>query len=213
MLITTFYSCFTSNTCYNYYSFEFPMTISPSQDTFHIGDTIWCEMNLPNEILDKNSGEYIDFTDYELFYTLSMDRVDTNTLLHTPILDFDLYAETGRIDQDVNTFVYTYTYFKTINEKTFKIGLIPKQKGTFCLGYSLASYFSRIEADDTKRLEITDTKCREEMTTESGIRINNGNINYYLIDGVCQWTPDSLQICYGSYDKMAAKGAFAFVVN
>ena len=81
------------------------------------------------------------------------------------------------------------------------------------MGISLATSFYDIEIDDNKQgLEITDTRCKEYMWLESNALINNGDDNYYLVDGVCQWTTDSLEICYKSQAKHA-RGGFAFVVE
>jgi hypothetical protein len=207
----SFISCLEFGSCHNYYSFEFPATVT-AQDTFQLGDTIWCEMNLPNELLDRNSGTYIDFTDFELFYFVSISKVDTN-FVYDAMHQFDIYSKKGRIEQQINNFTYTYVYFDTLNNKTFKFGLIPEEKGVYDMGISLASYFAKLETDDNREwLQITDSKCREHMYFESNVFINNGNDNYYIVDGICQWTFDSIQTCYESYEKHS-KGGFAFVVK
>ncbi|WMX17031.1 hypothetical protein [Aureispira sp. CCB-E] len=204
-------SCLTSNPCLKYYSFEFPVKVT-AQDTFSVGDTIWYEMDLSNQLLDKNSGSYIDFTDYELYFSLNFSKVDTGMVYGATLL-FDLYAEVGEIKQNVNGFAYTYIHFDDVNNKKFRIGVIPKHKGVFSSSISLPSYLCNKEVSDTERLNIGSENCIEYMCDESGAKINNGNINYYLVDGVCQWTTDSLEICYGTYDESASKGGFAFVVN
>ncbi|BDS13572.1 hypothetical protein [Aureispira anguillae] len=191
------------------YGFEFPLSITP-KDVFSVGDTIWYEMDLPNQLLDKNSGDYFDFTDYELFFDLSTSKIDTDFVYGATHL-FDIYAEVGKVTQEVNSFIYTHFHFKSINEKKFRIGLVPKKKGCYGTSIHLADIF--LNKQENKDLNIGDTECWEYLWPDTYAFTNDGQCNHYLVDGICQYSPyDSLLICSGDSVHFT-KGAYAFCVK
>jgi hypothetical protein len=191
------------------YSFDFPLSIT-LQDTFSVGDTIWYEIDLPNQLLDKNSGEEIDFTDYELYFDLSLGRSDTNFVYGASHL-FDLYMEVGRVESQFGDIVL---HFKSTNEKTFKLGVIPLRSGVHYSGVYLANDFFRIEDDNIGNgLEITNGMCREYMLAGSSCYTNNGYNNYHMLVDSCQYSPyDSLLVCVDDSIKFA-RGGYAFHVK
>ncbi|BDS13569.1 hypothetical protein [Aureispira anguillae] len=202
-------ACGSKNRCYINYGFKFPLSVTP-KDVFSIGDTIWYEMNLSNQLLDENTGNYIDLTDYELFFDLTIGKVDTDFIYSANHL-FDIHSQIGKISKKVNHFHYTYLHFSSINEKHFKIGLIPTQKGCYETEVSLADIF--IEKEENDELNITETECWEKLWPDTYAFTNNGQCNHYLVDGICQYSPyDSTLAC--SVDSVHyTKGAYAFCVK
>ncbi|BDS09511.1 hypothetical protein [Aureispira anguillae] len=195
--------------CYVEYGFKFPLSVTPN-DVFSVGDTIWYEMDLPNQLLDKNSGNYFDFTNYELFFDLTTSKIDTDFVYNTDHL-FDVYAEIGRVETEVNYFAYTYFHFKSINEKKFKIGLIPKKKGCYNTSIRLADAF--YDKEENNDLDITATNCWEYLRPDTDAYTNDGQSNHYLVDGVCLYSPyDSLLICHVDSVKHT-RGSYAFCVK
>ncbi|BDS14127.1 hypothetical protein [Aureispira anguillae] len=192
------------------YGFEFPLSITP-KDVFSIDDTIWYEIDLPNQLLDKNSGNYFDFTNYELFFNLSTSKIDTDFVYNTTHL-FDIHAEIGKVTTEVNGFVYTHFHFKSINEKKFKIGLIPKKKGCYNTSIRLADVF--IDKEKNKDLNIGNTDCWEYLWPDTYAYTNNGQSNHYLVDGLCQYTSSSDRRLICSEDSVFhTKGGYAFCVK
>ncbi|BDS09513.1 hypothetical protein [Aureispira anguillae] len=191
------------------YGFEFPLSVTP-KDVFSVGDTIWYEMDLPNQLLDRNSGNYFDFTDYELFFNLSTSKIDTN-FVYNATHQFNIHPEIGKVTTEVNGFVYTHFHCKSINEKRFKIGLIPKKKGCYSTSIRLADVF--MDKQGKNSLNIGNTECWEYLWPDTYAFTNNGQCNHYLIDGVCQYSPyDSLLSC--TVDSVHyTKGAYAFLVK
>lgn len=59
--------------CHKSYAFEFPIQVTPAQKTFYIGDTIWVEGDIPNNIFDNISKKYIDITNFELQFSFSVE--------------------------------------------------------------------------------------------------------------------------------------------
>ena len=193
------------------YSFTFPVSVT-AQDTFSLGDTIWYELDIPNEILDNKTGESIDFTDFELYFNFAVSRLDTNLYISVPHW-FDYYIKEGEMSQGVSgPFLITFFKTKTVQEKKFKIGVIPKHTGTFLSQTTLPSKYLSIERDRYEILQITNTECYEYMYHESRISINNDSSNYHHVNDLCLLsTYDSLESCY-TYNRISY-GGFAFHVK
>ena len=204
-------TCAKEERCFHEYSFTFPVSVTV-QDTFSLGDTIWYELDIPNEILDNKNGESIDFTDFELYFELDISRLDTNFYITTPQL-FDFYIEKGNLSQGVTgPYLTKYFYTQSIQEKKFKIGVIPKHTGTFLSQTTLPSKYLSIEMDRYDKLLVTDTECHEYMYDESRISINNDSSNYHHVNDKCLLSSyDSLEFCY-TYNTMSY-GGFAFHVK
>lgn len=202
-------ACGSKNRCYINYGFQFPLSVT-LQDTFSIGDTIWYEMNLTNQLLDENSGNYIDLTDYELFFGLTIGKIDTD-FIHDVNHQFKIHAEKGSVTRETNHFIYTYLHFKSINEKHFKVGLIPQKKGCYSTAVNLPSIFVYKEEKD--ELNITNTKCWEKLWPNTHTFTNNGQSNYHLVENICQYSPyDSVISCYDDSVRHK-KGGYAFCVT
>ena len=201
--------------CEKRFAFEFPMSIT-AQDTFNIGDTIWHEMRLPQKVLDKNSGEYVNIDDFNLYFNLNISRWDSTQIVEGT-LNFDIVQDIGTITQTVSGFAYTYLEFKDLTDKHLRFGLVPTVSGKYTEGFSLPIEFQEAEMlspRDPERFRLTDSPCDQFMTSYSGVRINDGAINYHLIDGICK--PSSFSndtFCMEAYDIVVNRGFYAFVIR
>jgi len=180
-----FSQCTPEPTCVIEYHVDFPLTISPHQDTFQLGDTIWCEMDLPNLILNKQTGENVDFSNFDLFFKTFIYRKDTSISMEATT-QFNIEPIVGSIDQQAGSpFTYTYIHFPSSDNKHFKLALIPTKAGTFTLNIVLPTYFYDLEND--VELKIKQTSCEQYIYHFYDIPVNNGNFNWHLIQGVCQY--------------------------
>lgn len=174
--------------CAKDHAFELPVTVTP-KDTFVVGDTIWWEMDLSNELLDHASGEYVDLTDFELFFSFLITKADSTI----PITGngqthwFELIVDKGRITYEQNVLSYTYIQTESIQEKRFCIGCVLTRLGTFCATISFPEYYVNKDGDLDDELQIVDPNCEETLTLRSEIIVNNKNNNHYLIDGICNY--------------------------
>ena len=204
-----------SKDCEKHFAFEFPMSVTP-RDTFDIGDTIWHEMQLPEKLLDKNSGEHIDIKDFNLYFEIAVSRWDSNTIVEGT-LNFDIIQDIGTVTQGTNIFTFTYIEFESLANKYFRYGLVPKVAGKFSEGVELplALYDKEnLSLQDPERFRLTDSPCAQFMVKDSGVKVNNGSINYYLLDGVClPATFSNDTFCMQSYNQAANGGAYLFVVR
>jgi hypothetical protein len=203
-------TCVKTPDCGYNYAFIFPVSVT-AQDTFSLGDTIWYELDISNNILDNKTGEYIDFTNFELYFELDISRLDTNFNIFVPHW-FDYYVEEGEINQSTSgPFLITFFYTKSIQEKGFKIGVIPRYRGTFLSQTTLPRRYLSIEMDRYDRLAVTDTECDEYIYDESRVSINNDSSNYHHVNDLCQIGSTGSNICY-TYQTMQ-QGGFAFHVK
>ena len=200
--------------CAKDYAFEFPITVTP-QDTFTVGDTIWWEMNLSNQLLDHSSGEYIDLTNFELFFGLGLEAVDSTV----PVTGngqnhwFELVQDVGHITQQQSTLSYTYIQTASTQDKRFRIGCIPSKRGTFSGEVYFPKYYTRKDHSLREELQIVDPNCEETLTFNSKIIVNNKDNNHHMIDGICRYTTDGRRLCYPTADEVENYGHYAFHVK
>ena len=200
--------------CAKDYAFEFPIIVTP-KDTFTVGDTIWWEMNVPNQLFDTTSGEYIDLTNFEVFFWFAISKLEPNITVtgssHTNLFSF--VAELGRVEQNIGTLYSVYFLTHTTQDKRFRIGCIPTQVGT----YDAVLYFPRLYFDGEgllgEELQVVDANCKEFITQRSKITINNKELNYHMMEGVCRYTPDGSQDCYGPQSELSMHSVYAFHVK
>lgn len=208
IIICFAFTCAKTPDCGYEYSLEFPLTIT-DQDTFQVGDTIWYEMDLDTLILDHNSGEYINWKDFELYFELCIGRMDTNFITYVP--SFDYYEDQGSVSFEPRGL---YIYTETIQDKHFRIGVIPQQTGAFIASLSLPLDYLDVEINALEEmLEITNRNCVEYFYDYSTVVTDSTNGNWEIIEDnyPCSYGQDSLTFCIKP--SLMAKGSFAFYVK
>jgi hypothetical protein len=118
----------------------------------------------------------------------------------------------GRTERLINGSVDIQINTKSIQNKKFKTGFIAKKTGLYNAGVFFPKKYLAEETYGEGKLNLNDYSCNENITSNSSITVNDGNINYHLIDGICQKSSDGLTICIQPYDKYVTVGGFAFVV-
>lgn len=168
---------------------------------------------MPNQVLDRHTGEYIDWTDFELFFSAGFSRKDS-PLIATGDLDFDIVQDIGRAERLVNGYVDIFLYTQSIIDKRFRVGFIAKRAGLYTGAVFFPLEYLIIEENTfhEERLKISNPECQEAISGRSDIRVNDGNVNHHLVDGICQTGWDNLEICIDEYDHFSKYGGFAFVV-
>lgn len=216
LIIFILYSC-KKQGCLRKFEFHFPATITQG-DTFNIGDTIWMEMNLPTELVDHQTGEWININEFDLYLELGISKLDTMYVTGA-VQDFELIEAVGSFTQKrVGSFIDTYAYFKSITEKHLLLGIVPKKKGVYGMSLSLPiAYALAEESLDTKDdIYIFHSTCRQGIVEYSGTRFQGGSFNYYLIkQSPCQQASptDNLMVCSSDSISMAHRGGHVFVVR
>ena len=200
--------------CSKSYAFEFPISVTP-QDTFIVGDTLWWEMDIPNQLFDTTSGIYVDLTDFEVFLWFAISKLEPNITVtgngHTHLFDF--VPEVGHVEQQNRALYSVYFFTHTTQDKRFKIGCIPTQVGT----YNAAMYFPHLYFDGEgftgEELQIVDPNCKEYITQRSKITINDKELNYHMMEGICYYTSSGIRECYGPQSELPMHSVYAFHVK
>ena len=215
LLFITLSSCLDRN-CYKFYAFEFPLTVTP-KDTFTIGDTIWWEMNVPNQLLDQNTGNYIDVTNFELYFDLFVSEIDSTVPIPTPSIvnEFIKIVQVGRLEPVNDIAQRLFVKTTSLTEKHFRFGLVPTRSATYDVSLNFPNIYYDLEGFNQRAFVVADPNCREYITQESTIPSNQGQSNYYLLTGVCQTDNDGIRTCYtpDQAPLHQTNGSYAFHVK
>ena len=200
--------------CKRHYAFDFPISVTP-KDTFMVGDTIWWEMNLPNEILDQEDGTYIDIANFELFFSFMISKADSTVPVtgNGQIHLFNLIERIGKITQRQNGLLYTYIQTESTQNKRFLMGCVPTISGTYSGSFRFPNLYFNKDNSPYESLTISDSTCEETLTYRSKITINNKDINYHMVEGICQYTLDGRRLCYEPASDIYMHSIYAFHVK
>lgn len=167
-------------------------------------------------ILDKSSGSYVDIEHFNLFFRIGIEKLDSTEPItgNGHIHLFQLVEDVGRFEQRTNGLNYTYLITKSIQEKQFRLGLVPTESGSFNSSISFPPLYYNLEDNRHSQLYVIDSTCRETITYKSEINVNNKNVNYYIMAGICRSTLDGERRCY-SYqpDSLPSYNIYAFHVK
>jgi len=193
ILLITIPACVPQNTCSRAYTFNFPATLYPTQDTFSVGDTLWYEMTIGDQLEDMETGDIIDLSTLELYFEVLSARYDT-TYFNDALFNFSFHVLEGDFQ-----LAPPIGYIRTnMDDEKIKIAIVPQYSGGYVLTFVLGIDFVRTE------IELGD-ECTEFITTNSRVLINNGNStannvsvleDLYLIDDTdtLYWVEDGIRV-------------------
>ncbi len=122
------------------YKFEIPVTLSPIQDTFRIGDTITISSNFSDQVFDRVTCQRYPLIDFRFFPQMGITDL-TDTSIMTQALkyfevivskDFD-FRRTMYSDGAI-TYIGEYNYFN--NEYSLEYKIIPQKAGVYFMSHS-----------------------------------------------------------------------------
>ncbi len=118
--------------------YQVPYTLTPAKDTFNLGDTLWIEMDFPEEMTDVNGGVKNIFRNYDFRIELQCDRMDVLPPEAKAVDYLRFHKIIGR-DSSINltgSGVSAYRAFPVFQDGRyrFKCGLITQKKGLFGFG-------------------------------------------------------------------------------
>lgn len=117
------------------YHFEMDAHIVPDRDTVGIGDTIWVEINSPVVFKDQMTNEEITFSDASnlgtaIPFVKLINRMPIK--LENAVMDFSFDLVTGSELPTTNAEVFKDYLIPEVNgQYLFKLGIVPKDTGTF----------------------------------------------------------------------------------
>ena len=214
VFILTLTACIQDN-CVKNYAFEIPITVTP-KDTFVVGDTIWWEMDIPNQLLDHSTGYYIDVTDVELYFSFFISEVDSTLPAGEPskIDAFTPVENIGSIQQLSVPSQRVNFRPVSVTDKRFRHGMVALEAGTYHTSLYWSSDYITQEREEKEEFITQDPMCQEYMTIDSKVIVNNNQTNYHMIDGICKLRSDGTRSCYGTIGgRPAQNGSYAFHVK
>ena len=117
------------------YNFERAAQVIPDKDTVKTGDTIWVEIDSPDTFLDQATNKQINFSNADNLGTaMAFDKlVNVAPIqLADAVKDFESLLMTGRELPTPNSQLFKEYLVLDINGSyEFKLGIIPKDTGTF----------------------------------------------------------------------------------
>ncbi len=187
------------------YNFQLPFSVSPQQDTFQVGDTIWVIADFSDEVLDLNSGNTFLLEDFSFNSELNNAKIDTTPFLSSGWFDDLLFfGEVGKLTRHAfstggiaNFFEYEYTDHKY----KVKIGIVPIQPGLFLL-----AFHSHIPDERLINFNLV-SGCKDERY-KINYFMNEGNENHFEM---LQHSQDSIIRSY-TLDHFNMAGGYVFAV-
>jgi hypothetical protein len=192
--------------------FVLPFTITPTDASFSLGDTLWVEAAFSEKLEEYNSKIYYDIKDFDFQSKIGIREL-TNPNLDlsdqpSAVDFFSFIPITGTMPFIGETFSpFKFEYRE--NQYFFKLGLAPKQKGVFCVNFLPPS-----ELDLQPGLNLgktNDGRKRIPAFQHLYFIINEGNTNFDLFKKHCKassiTTPLEINIFYEQ------KGTFTFEVK
>lgn len=128
------------------YSFQTSIRAFPDLDSINIGDTIWIELTSSTNLSDGISGNTVDFsgaenfgTDINFYEFIGGNFSNPGVLAAVDAFDYKLTTGTFIPDNHLPEQNKDYRFAEIGNEYRFKLGVIPKRKGTFSFSPGNAS--------------------------------------------------------------------------
>jgi hypothetical protein len=183
--------------CFTDLSLSYSVTITPAQDTFRIGDTLWVEHTVPDTFIDFKSNIKYTTEGYNTPMVIIFEETFSPYPLSAPQY-FKTIASIGSIETVLlgNTpWLFKARYDSTTTPKTFRVGFIAEKAGLFILIPNL----DRIDLDSIN----LDKKCID-VFRKGRVTTNGGQGNIALFQGMGA-------IPYGE-EEFRNGGTFAFRV-
>jgi len=150
-----------------------PMTTYPSQDTFHIGDTLWVEFSFDKNVALFNSDKTIRLDSFNFFSKFYIAEISDT------IADYDVYMDTfivkGKLEYLPLTYLtlYPITYAETADQYQFKMGVVINEPGLYYIGmdtnpdlYEFYNHPALFTCEDNKRNRV-DIYYQNSSTSQS----------------------------------------------
>ena len=191
--------------CMKFHSPILPYYVYPTNDTIHIGDTIWLEARIPVNLKDFETGEIANYRGVEFNSDFYMyQHTDTSKFLFREDdpqyanRKFIINSTSGKFSESGN--VFRIDYEDSHDSIVFKTFIIPKEIGLFSivLGYNPGG-----TAHGSQVINMNDNRCTHKLATLCQ-SINNGSSTLYRVTekGFKVWkSPDPTKLENWVYDN------------
>ncbi|MBS3915538.1 MAG: hypothetical protein KG003_13670 [Bacteroidetes bacterium] len=158
-----------------------PYQIFPSNEIIKVGDTIWINAGISNNMKDFETGEIVNYNNVEFNSTLYFyEFLDTNKFLFRE--DSTQYAN--------QKFIYKTTVGSSdFNGNIYRVGFVRKNDSIFYQSYAIAKdtgffaismgYNPGSSAHGSQEIKVGDSKCTHKLSTLCQ-SINNAQSTLYM---------------------------------
>ena len=150
-----FSSCIQNEECniVDGYQFVIPATLSPSVDSFKIGDTISISSIFPDLVYERKTDQDYLLNDFKFFPATAINKID-ETISIDALKTFELIIDDS-IDYGLTTFsdglkLLTGEYLYTNNTYSLEFKIIPTQPGLYFLEQAVRMRLSPNQSFDNK---------------------------------------------------------------
>lgn len=152
------------------YSFEGHYKAYPDQESLHVNDTIWLELEVPTRLLNKETNQMVDYTGAENFGTaISYIELKGGDILNSNSLpaanSFDNVLKKGVQLTPINPqYTRAFQFVEEAGSYRFKVGIVPKKKGLFAIAPGNAeNVYTRSNQCDKAGFDLTFTDTEQHM--------------------------------------------------
>lgn len=152
------------------YNFKIAAEAHPDEDSIHIGDTIWIELDEPTILTDLTSGEKIDYSmAANLGFGLTFDKFIggnfNNPGTESAVKSFSItLIEGNEIESLQPDRIKSFNFSEVSGRYKYKIAIIPNQQGIFSIAISNAANVFR----------------KNDKCTKASFEINFSNTDQHL---------------------------------
>lgn len=191
--------------CMKFHSPILPYYVYPTNDTIHIGDTIWLEARIPVNMKDFETGEIANYrgVDFNSYFDIQILTDTTRYISDQPnpsyaTSKFTLIKSSG--DCIFDDEVCRINYLDRNDSFLFKVGFIAKNEGIYRINLA---YNPGGTAHGSQEINMNDSKCTHKLATLCQ-SINNGSSTLYRAKekGFKVWkSPDPTKLENWIYDN------------
>lgn len=191
--------------CMKFHSPILPYYVYPTNDTIHIGDTIWLEARIPVNLKDFETGEIANYrgVDFNSYFDIQILTDTTRYISDQPnpsyaTSKFTLIKSIG--DCIFDDEVCRINYLDRNDSFLFKVGFIAKNEGIYRINLA---YNPGGTAHGSQVINMNDNRCTHKLATLCQ-SINNGSSTLYRVTekGFKVWkSPDPTKLENWVYDN------------
>lgn len=172
------YSSCKDKNCPDFLFYQVPYTLTPAKDTFNLGDTLWVEMDFPEEMTDVNGGIKNVFHNYDFRIELACDKMDIDPPMAktTDYLRFHKVIGQSTVVNLPGAGVSGYKILPVFQDDRyrFKCGLITQKKGLFFIG------LTPVDPDENGNDFQIDGQC-DHTSLSIGTKLVGAEGNFHLL--------------------------------
>lgn len=171
------------------FKFEIPLTITPTKDTFNIGDTLIVEADFPDSIKEALSGKYYMVSNFDFQTSIVFNHlVSTDLILASQegsSSSFEVINEVGEIKNIGQTYG-DVKFFKENDKYKLRAKIVVKNQSIFCI-----RFFSNLVGENTSLDFINLGPSASGGQKKATLRniwyvVNEGNNNFELLKEHCR---------------------------